>query len=77
MDRQHLGHMLSESAGKFPSHIAMKEWINDRWAEWTYDEFLDQAHAVARSLIHCNLQPNDRVGIFSRNLPAWSMVETS
>jgi fatty-acyl-CoA synthase len=42
---------------------------------WTYREFSDRVHALARSLMAKGLAAGDRVGIWSPNYAEWTLVQ--
>ncbi len=67
-----LGEMLERWAFKTPE----KEFIiyADRDLRFTYAEFNDRVDALAKGLIYIGVKPDDKVGIWAKNVPDWLTV---
>ncbi len=62
-----LGGYVREIAAKFgPNEAAMID-VDGKAVRWTYDDLLDRAMAVARSLVACGVGKGTRVGILVTN----------
>jgi fatty-acyl-CoA synthase len=42
---------------------------------WTYQQYRDQANAVAGGLIGLGLQKGDHIAVWAANLPEWLLLE--
>lgn len=71
----HLGEMITETVAAHPSRPALRERVDDAWKVITYRELQERVDAVATALIERGVRYGDRVAIFSRNRPAWTVVD--
>jgi long-chain acyl-CoA synthetase len=60
---------------QFPSTVALSIETSSGWTPMTCQEFRDQVRGVAKGLIADGLQPGDRIAIFSRTRPEWTIAD--
>jgi long-chain acyl-CoA synthetase len=75
MNKQHLAAVVFESAETYAGQVAMRFQINGQWQSTTYRDMGDTIRRIARALLALNVQPGDRIAIFSENRPEWSLVD--
>ena len=74
---KHLALLFRDRAFSYQSRVAVKykepsgsEWISMSWAQW-----IENVNQLSRSLIAEHVMPFDKVGIFSRNMPEWTITD--
>lgn len=70
-----MAHMILQRAQQRGGKTAMGWYRNENWQTWTWEQFRQQARAVAKSLIHLGIGEGDMVGIFSHNRPQWHIAD--
>lgn len=70
-----LAGLLSRASVTFADRIALRVEDGDAWATTTYAELGDQVRAAAAALVDLGVAPGDRVVIFARNLPRWTVAD--
>jgi long-chain acyl-CoA synthetase len=75
MNQQHLSDIVFQSAQTYAAEVAMRVKIDGQWRSITYREMGNMTRQIARALLALNVQPGDRVGIFSENRPEWALVD--
>lgn len=73
--------LLDQTIGDFLAHIV--ERFGDREAivvchqqqRLSYRQYLERIDELAAALLHCGIQPGDRVGLWSPNNLEWSLVQ--
>src|ERR1043165_861862 len=68
-----IGDMLDEIAIKYPNQEALVSTFENK--RFTYKEFLDEVNRAARALLALGLKKGDRVGIWSTNCAAWTLIQ--
>lgn len=71
----HLGAMLAATVARHGDRPALRERDGDTWRTLTYREMSDRVDLVARALIATGIERGDRIAIFSRNRPDWTIVD--
>ena len=75
MNSQHLVHQLDACVKQYGDKVALRtvgETVN-RSVNW--QQFGEQATACANALIHASVEVQDKIGIFSRNMPEWTITD--
>jgi len=64
-----LGEILEKWAFETPNHEFMV--YPDRNLRFTYQQFNQRVDALAKGLLYIGIKPNDKVGIWAKNVPDW------
>ncbi|GAB3624708.1 long-chain fatty acid--CoA ligase [Mariniluteicoccus endophyticus] len=75
MEVRHLGQMLAASVAAHPDRPALRVRVGDDWEVTTYRELGAEVASVAGALLDMGVEHGDRVAIFCRNRPAWTVVD--
>ena len=62
-------------AGERYDGVAMRFVDNDRWIETSYADVVEAAREIAGGLIEYEVEPGDRVAIFSDTRPEWTLAD--
>ena len=68
-----IGANLAATVARFGGRDAMVDVPTGR--RWTYDELLVAVRRLAAGFLRLGVGPGDRVGIWSPNLPEWTLVQ--
>src|SRR5437879_1118597 len=68
-----IGENLERTVARFPDHLALVSC--HQGLRFTYAEFDEAVNRVARGLLALELQPGERVGIWSPNNAEWALVQ--
>lgn len=74
----HLAHMIRNRIKQYGDKLALKEVATIKNASansYTWKAFGEKMDRAARALISLRIQPGDRVGIFSQNMPEWTIAD--
>ncbi len=72
---QHLARLFRSTARRHAHRAATRVRRGNGWRTMTYERLAAEVEALARHLIDLDVQPGDRVGIFSPNRPEWSVAD--
>ncbi|GAB3714309.1 long-chain fatty acid--CoA ligase [Mariniluteicoccus flavus] len=75
MSVSHLGQMLASSVASHPDRPALRVSAGDDWSVTTYRELGTQVAALAGALVELGVEHGDRVALFSRNRPEWTVAD--
>jgi len=75
MVKRHLAIMIRERAEEYGKLIAMRYKEGDQWREISYSDLGSIIDSVSKALIDLGVERGDRVGIFSQNMPFWSIAD--
>ncbi len=75
MSEQQLARLILQSTETYASETAMRIRIDGQWRVSSYKEMGSAIRQIARALLASDIQPGDRIGIFSQNRPEWSLVD--
>lgn len=79
MQPQHLAVMIAQSAQQYAHHPAMNSYSaqgqGPRPGPISYAEMHQRIRTIAKALLALGVQPGDRIGIFARNCPEWTLVD--
>lgn len=64
-------YLFHQVVQKFPNVTAMAVKRDGSWLKWTYKQYYEQVHVVARAFIKLGLEPGNGVGILGFNSPEW------
>lgn len=75
MAERHLGALIAHAVAEHPDRPAVRHLTDGVWDTLTYRGFGRRIDTIAAALIDLGVVHGDRVAIFSRNRPAWSVVD--
>ncbi|KAA3657435.1 MAG: long-chain fatty acid--CoA ligase [Chloroflexi bacterium] len=75
MEKQHIAAIIQRSTQAFKDQIALRQKQQDQWQSRSYAELGSDIRTVARALLALDVQPGDRIGIFSQNRPKWTYAD--
>ena len=75
MGMDHLAFMIRESARAHGARTAMRYQYGGAWRSISYAELGERIRSAAKALLESGVQEGDRVGIFARNAPEWSIAD--
>ncbi|GGA81609.1 long-chain-fatty-acid--CoA ligase [Neiella marina] len=75
MTRYHLVELLRERISQSGNNEAMRYEANGGWRSISWQQFGEQVQVFAQALISSGHQVGDKVGIFSRNMPEWTIAD--
>jgi len=70
---QTIGDCFDEIAAEFSSHEALVSLFENR--RYTYQELCDEVNRCARALMALGIRKGDRVGLWSTNCTAWTVIQ--
>src|SRR5258708_17790832 len=75
-----IGDVLDRRADQLPTQEAIvyscyPEFGDSLNIRWTYQEYRDQANAVAKGLLSLGLQKGDHIAVWAANIPEWLLLE--
>ena len=71
----HLVKRLREQVAKGGDRVALRHKVADTWQGISWRQFGAQLDAVSRALLAQGLGVQDKVGIFSNNMPRWTIAD--
>jgi long-chain acyl-CoA synthetase len=72
---KNLTELVRKGAQQFASHTAMMHKKEDKWQGIRFDELLLKTERLGASLIRLGIEPQENVGIYSRNSPWWAIAD--
>jgi len=72
---KHLGLMALERANIYGDRPQMFHKCYGSWENYTWKEVGERINAVSKGLLDYDVDPEDRIGIFSGNRPEWHMSD--
>ncbi len=75
MTNRHLVETLRATVAEHGHEPAVFWRIGPTWHNLTYAQLLDQVEGVASGLLGLDVEPGDRVAIFSQNRPEWAVAD--
>ncbi|MFW5760402.1 MAG: AMP-dependent synthetase/ligase [Cyclobacteriaceae bacterium] len=73
MNKNHIIAMIKDRANALADKVALREVFTDK--NYTWQELNDTIDKVAAALVAENIKVGDRVGIFSQNMPEWTLAD--
>lgn len=74
----HFSQVINEQVKKYGERVAMRyRQAPGQWNDISWKELGETSNAVASSLINDGIGVQDTVGIFSQNMPEWTMADFS
>lgn len=69
-----LADLFDTATKRFPTRVSMKIERNGKIEQYTYEDVRELALRAAGFLAHKGIQPDDRVILFSHNMPEWGLT---
>ncbi|MEZ5344473.1 MAG: AMP-binding protein [Pyrinomonadaceae bacterium] len=69
-----LADLFDTATKRFPTRVSMKIERNGRLEQYTYEDVRELTLRAAGFLAHKGIEPDDRVILFSHNMPEWGMA---
>jgi long-chain acyl-CoA synthetase len=73
MDKNHIVTMIKNKAQTLTHKVALREVFTDK--SYTWEELTNTIDRIAGALIAENVKPGDKIGIFSQNMPEWTLAD--
>ncbi|EGA71892.1 long-chain acyl-CoA synthetase [Vibrio sinaloensis DSM 21326] len=71
----HIVKRIREQIAKGGDRIALKHKVSDVWNGISWKQFGQQIDALSLALLSRGLQVQDKIGIFSNNMPQWTVAD--
>ncbi len=75
MGYTHYSQVFWDQVNKYGDRVAMRYKPKDNWVEFTWKQFGDMVNNTSKALIECGIGEQETVGIFSQNMPQWSIAD--
>lgn len=77
MNYQHWGRMIQERIRSYNNRVAMRyrNETNGEWVGITWSALGEQISLVSKALIRLGVREQEMVGIFSENMPEWTVAD--
>ena len=75
MEYKHYSKVFWDQVEKYGDRAALHHKTGDTWEEISWNEFGAQVKSIAKALIDEGIGEQETVGIFSQNMPQWTMVD--
>lgn len=69
-----LSDLFDTATKRFPTRVSIKIERNGKLEQYTYEDVRELAFRAAGFLAHKAIKPDDRVMLFSHNMPEWGLV---
>lgn len=71
----HAGQLVLNRFQEYSDKVMLKISENNKWREYTGKQALDIAKTVSYCLLENGIKRGDRIGIYSQNMPEWSLAD--
>lgn len=71
----HYVSLFRENVKKYADFENFKSKIGESWKGITWREFGKITDELSKALLSCDISPQDTVGIFSQNMPQWTIAD--
>lgn len=71
----HIVKRIREQIAKGGTRVALKHKVGDAWQGITWEQFGQQVDALSLALLAQGLGVQDKIGIFSNNMPQWTIAD--
>ncbi len=75
MHNLHIAHMLRHRAHIYKNKEVFRFKVGDNYKSMSWNTFIHQSEIISKYLISINIGCNDNVGIFSNNMPQWTISD--
>ena len=74
---KNIGLEILDLAKTHGARTALRHQRHQQWREYTYEQMAEAIEQFAAGLVELGINPGDRVGIFSPNMPEWLIADYS
>ncbi len=71
----HVVHLMRERIQNNAHSEAMRYKQGNEWVSLNWTEVSERVTSIAKSLLNFGLQPQEKIGLYARNMPEWTMVD--
>lgn len=71
----HIVKRIREQIAKGSTRVALKHKVGDAWQGITWEQFGQQVDALSLALLAQGLGVQNKIGIFSNNMPQWTIAD--
>ncbi|OAN19020.1 long-chain fatty acid--CoA ligase [Photobacterium jeanii] len=71
----HLVNRIRSQVARLGDRVALRHQVADEWQDITWAEFGAQIQQLAIAMLSKGLNVQDKVGIFSNNMPSWTVAD--
>lgn len=77
MRYKHIAQLYRDRAKQYTDKIALYFWIEKEknWNNLTWNQFIELINKTSLSLINNDIKHQEHIGIFSRNMPEWTICD--
>jgi long-chain acyl-CoA synthetase len=75
MNYTHYSQVFLDQVHKYGDRVAMRYKPKDKWEEITWNQFGDLVNKTSKALLECGIGEQETVGIFSQNMPLWTVAD--
>lgn len=75
MNYTHYSQVFWDQVNKYGDRVAMRYKPKDKWEEITWNQFGDLVRNTSKALLDCGIGEQETVGIFSQNMPLWTVAD--
>jgi len=74
MNYTHYSQVFLDQVNKYGDRVAMRYKPKDKWEEISWNQFGDLVRNTSKALLECGIGEQETVGIFSQNMPLWTVA---
>ncbi|MGR5148332.1 AMP-dependent synthetase/ligase [Photobacterium alginatilyticum] len=71
----HIVNRIRAQIARLGDRVALRHQVEDQWQDISWTEFGEQIHQLALAMLSQGLNVQDKVGIFSSNMPRWTIAD--
>ncbi|GAB3528093.1 AMP-dependent synthetase/ligase [Photobacterium alginatilyticum] len=71
----HIVNRIRAQIARLGDRVALRHQVGDQWQDISWTEFGEQIHQLALAMLSQGLNVQDKVGIFSNNMPRWTIAD--
>lgn len=71
----HIVNRIRAQIARLGDRVALRHQVEDQWQDISWTEFGGQIHQLALAMLSQGLNVQDKVGIFSNNMPRWTIAD--
>ncbi len=77
MEYLHLAKLVRERADKYQNRTALRYKRDEKWKELSWSEFICEIDYLLYALLNFGIKKYENIGIFSPNMPEWTIADFS
>ncbi|MGF1725188.1 AMP-dependent synthetase/ligase [Photobacterium nomapromontoriensis] len=71
----HIVNRIRSQIERLGGQVALRHQVAEKWQDISWAEFGEQIHQLALAMLGHDLKIQDKVGIFSNNMPRWTVAD--